>query len=654
MLALDSYQELDRPMALQTVYALNAMGVKLALDNGHIAIAVDQPPLSEEARELLREHKQALLAYLTTPPDDTRPCYACGRLHQWELDEVGIWVCTCKAHPEYLTPAGPAPSTEPVSLSDYWQSPAGPASNGQADSPDSARTPERDQHTAARETVTSRGCDQCDQQAPDEEEMIGIGVLTADQLYSWRPGAQAIECHDLTSPARDLRGFYRLACQYKLHSLWVCPGNPVCLAYKDQPELFAPADLADGYKVNVRHKEKSNLPTSATIYPTSGPRGHRPMLHVYLPDFDSTWLEDLDEKEQSWSLSDVEEPRLFLETLILIYERLGVYLDTSPARTGIESMRAFTRPGDWSHTEAEIHLPHFAELDIHWKRELASDETGLYLHKFDANSKYLASTTGADKGTGTPDHLGETEAASAFSAGAMGMWEVTLKEPARWPVIDGVDTARLPHNPNWPGKRWLTSPGLKSYQAMGYEWEIHQGYQWQNVKGRADIGKRRALKEWASSLFKVRQALKAEYGPEHPAYKLIKMIANRSLGWLDLEKVRERIAKGCVLKDVPWYYAPYYYQEIKGLSRFRMVLKMQELARAGHYPVLIFTDCFGFLSPEPDARAAFPQLLERESDLGGFKHAGTIQVTADVIAAFSQEQASETLHWLKLLEREAR
>jgi len=698
MLALDYHhqedsqgQPFDRLETRNLVCHLHAeYSITLALKDGRIAVTPEKPPLSEEAREIVRANKAALLTYLTTPPDEPRPCAHCERAGQWVLDWMAIWVCDCYYHPEYRTPAGPAPSTQKVSdqgrtLAEYWQASASVSTiepeNGHRTGQAGQQTPVR-ASAIVRETsasasgesrgqadarkpeiarVTIRESVQRDQETPSEDEMIGIGVLTEDSLYHWTPGAQDIECHPLARTVQNIEDMYMLACQYRLHSLWLCPGNPLCLTYKEQAELFAPDALADRYKVNVRHKEKSVLPTSATIYPKSGPRGHRPMIRVFLPDFDPTWLEDLDDQEHSWCFSDVTDARLFLETLILIFERLGVYLATSPAQTGIDSMQAHTRPGDWSHSEQEIKLPHFEELDIHWKRPLTSQEQGLYLHKFDRNSMYLASTTGADKGTGTPDHLNEEEAVRAFSEGAMGIWEVTIQEPAQWPILDGVDTARLPHNSTWTGKGWLTTPGLKSYLAMGYEHTIHQGRIWFNKKGRADIGKRRALKDWASHLFKVRQELKAQYGSDHPAYKLIKMIANRSLGWLDLSKVRGRVQAGCEVKDVPWYYAPYYYQEIKGLARLRMVLKMLELVRdeeaeeEEQYPVLVFTDCFGLLSKEADARRAFPKLLARENELGGFKYDGSFLVTPDVIEAFSEDHpASDTLHLLKVIEREGR
>lgn len=620
MLALNQEDQgqLDRLATRDLVCYLYAnMGVSLALKDGRIAATPKQPPLSKEARTLLKEHKEALLSYLTTPPVELRPCAACGRVGQWVLDWMAIWVCDCYYHQElWLNQEGAKVVTQDAPLRAVTQTPA------------------RTQETF---------------RLPHEDDMTAIGVLTADMLYVWKPGTPSIDRLPITLDSVDLEKLYQIGCQHRLHDLWLCPGSQWSMHFYQHPENFAPAHLSEHYKISVKRRDKDQVPCSGTICARNGARGYRPFLRVFLPDHDSTWLEDLDNVDRSWSLSDVEDPIQFLGTLVLIYQKLGIYLATSPAKTGIDSMQLHTNASEWAHTEQEIHLPHFAEKDMQWKRALTANEQGLYLHKFDRNSMYLAATTGADMGIGTPEHRDAQEAASAFLEGLMGMWEVTVREPTQF----SQETALLPHKDIWTGKQWLTSPGLKALIGLGYEYEIHQGYVWFNEKRRTNIGKRRALKEWASYLFKVRQELKAKYGKEHPAYRLIKMIGLRSLGWLDLTSVSERIRAGEEVKDIPWYYKPYFYQEIKGLARLRMVLKMQELGNAGAFPVLVYTDCFACLSPEAVPRKAFPKLLERENELGGFKHAGTHLVNSRVIEAFQNDQpANITLQLLKTIEME--
>jgi hypothetical protein len=100
-----SSAEQGREETRRLVYALNALGVALSLKHGHVAARpiTQGQPMPIEALGLIRARKEALLAYLTTPPEDTRPCAACGRPMQWTLCQMGIWVCDCYYQPELRT-----------------------------------------------------------------------------------------------------------------------------------------------------------------------------------------------------------------------------------------------------------------------------------------------------------------------------------------------------------------------------------------------------------------------------------------------------------------------------------------------------------------------------------------------------------------------
>ncbi len=95
----------DREAARALIYQLNAWGVALFLKHGRVAARPVEAgqPLAIEALALLREHKEALLRYLTTPPVVGQPCAACGRINRWVLCPAGLWVCDCYYRPEWRT-----------------------------------------------------------------------------------------------------------------------------------------------------------------------------------------------------------------------------------------------------------------------------------------------------------------------------------------------------------------------------------------------------------------------------------------------------------------------------------------------------------------------------------------------------------------------
>lgn len=97
--------EWDREGTRALVYQLNALGVALSLKQGRVAARpIDRgQPMPIEALALLREHKKALVRYLTTPPVMGQSCAACGRVDQWTLCLVGVWVCDCYYRPELRT-----------------------------------------------------------------------------------------------------------------------------------------------------------------------------------------------------------------------------------------------------------------------------------------------------------------------------------------------------------------------------------------------------------------------------------------------------------------------------------------------------------------------------------------------------------------------
>lgn len=86
----------DRLKARELICQLHCEhGILLNVHDGKIAARAESGQIATEARNFITEHREEILAYLTTPPKESMPCAACGRVGRWMLDHMGIWVCDC-------------------------------------------------------------------------------------------------------------------------------------------------------------------------------------------------------------------------------------------------------------------------------------------------------------------------------------------------------------------------------------------------------------------------------------------------------------------------------------------------------------------------------------------------------------------------------
>jgi|SRR5271157_5810679 len=51
--------------------------------------------LTDSQRELAKAHKEELVWYLTTPPEQRGTCGQCKRPIEWMCTEYGDWLCSC-------------------------------------------------------------------------------------------------------------------------------------------------------------------------------------------------------------------------------------------------------------------------------------------------------------------------------------------------------------------------------------------------------------------------------------------------------------------------------------------------------------------------------------------------------------------------------
>lgn len=474
---------------------------------------------------------------------------------------------------------------------------------------------------------------------PAEKECTGVGVLADGCLLVWHPGETRITTVESDATAVDAQDCYALACACKLNTLWLCPGSQVSLHLAEHPDSFDPAWLYDSYKITVKRRDGDRIPQNAKITVKQGKYGSKPYIYVVMPDHDPTWLEDQDAAAVSWAFSDVEHPREFLGTLITIYQKMGVHLSTSPAATGIQSMKLLTSPDEWRHDDEERDLPDAKPIQMYWHRPLFAKEEGLYLHRADGNAKWLAACTGAELGIGKPTRYVEGRAAQLA-------WE-ERHEAALWCVevrSIGEPGMLQPHKSEWTGPRWLTTSGVRAMHNLGYNAPIYRAHLWENDKARKIFQHRRVLKDYGHETWNQRQAIREKYGKEHPAARLLSMTYKRGLGWLDLQGLRRD-------EKVSWYHKPHWYAEIMGLAEYRMTITMQMMCSAyGIMPVLIYSDALCYVSADPDPVHAWPKLFLRQHDLGGFKPDLSLPITSEVLEAFERPGSAQVLERLKMIE----
>jgi hypothetical protein len=55
--------------------------------------------LTPALAQMLREHKQEIIDYLTMPPS-MGVCGGCGEEIEWECSKFGLWLCSCLHRPD--------------------------------------------------------------------------------------------------------------------------------------------------------------------------------------------------------------------------------------------------------------------------------------------------------------------------------------------------------------------------------------------------------------------------------------------------------------------------------------------------------------------------------------------------------------------------
>src|SRR6266571_302811 len=484
----------------------------------------------------------------------------------------------------------------------------------------------------------------------------GKGVLTDTYLYvcNWKnhesvPANRQVRKVELRTELGTALAFSNtceLAVKHDLADLWVCPGSKISSDIGENPTRYVfPSD--DCY--DRRHQtEDHGIPRSVTIRRKQGTFAEKRLIYITLPEHDVRWAT----YGGDWALADVEDPFTLLGALCYLWES-DIIVRSSPGYSGIDLMKQTTDPLKSAKPGLSLWPDNHLEGDTIWTRPLTDSEASMaYVHFFDRNSQRLGAATGLEIGIGNPDHV--TILMSQPNLKLTGIWRVRVKSiPQDASLFPSPITCR-----NWDvnelrGDYWTTNEVCSQMQRMGYELDYLEGFYWtEKLDPKSNKPKRmqtRLLETWAKKFWDTRKRLKESrqaYPNEQAAdvaYTMIKIMATRAVGWLDLGKDKER-----PYAERGQWNRPDIANGIIGLARARMSLKMQEIWSEHQIaPVGVRTDTLIYCSDEPDPRKAFPKLVLREQELGGFKVVGTLPMNQTIINLLGSSDSH--LHKLNIL-----
>lgn len=405
---------------------------------------------------------------------------------------------------------------------------------------------------------------------------------------------------------------HQLGRELQISTFWILPGT----AWDVEDNSFLSATDGQQYDLFISRSDKSDPqspPLFARIWERNGPRG---ITYLGYPDR-GRWQweieQPLDILATVMYLEDVFSQHIEHVPATTLGARIPVHVRWSPGHMGQQLLKKVSSAHpewlrDASYDLRELPFNQAAQ-DLNWKGELTRDDVGKWLHHYDKNSAYLAACCGVQLGTGDPVHVER----GYIDCKLPGIYRVRVLESGN------LNAPPLLHD-----KEWFTSDLLQYACSRGYQFEVLEGYQFQDYH--------QALAKWAKTLWDVRCHLDVRRGQTHDfpyavgrdnAYRTIKEIATISVGMLAAGKVT--YGSGAILR-------PNWLPDVVSKARvnvFRNLEKLQ-LTRARRL-FMIVTDGLWFVCDDPDPTTAVPGILARDSELGGYKYEDSVPITPEMV-----------------------
>ncbi len=325
---------------------------------------------------------------------------------------------------------------------------------------------------------------------------------------------------------------------------------------------------------------------------------------------------------------EIESPIDILQTVDYLESKMGVPVEWSPGHMGGDLLNQA-----WAHKPEVIRdcerdlrdLP-FSEaaMGIDFRRELTEDMIGQWMHHYDKNSEYLAACRSVNNGIGDPVHL--LDIAGDIKPGLPGIYRVewgrgVLEECA-------FDNILLPMVID-PRQEWITNDVLEYALKEGYMVKILEAWVFEDYKKILDAPAWAiwsARKEFKDEIFYDNQAARQN------AYNTCKEIALIFVGNFAMSR---QIHPGIDRIHPNWW------ADVVGRARVALLANIKRFAAVAGAPICVERDGLFFVSRDANWRTAVPGILDRQGELGGFKHEGSCVLTQDMYERAKSMKAGE-------------
>lgn len=318
----------------------------------------------------------------------------------------------------------------------------------------------------------------------------------------------------------------------------------------------------------------------------------------------------------------IDSPSDILDTIAYEEQAFGVVVEYSPKHTARQKLTQLwqKKPETLRDTTIDTRDLPFGEAsyEIDFQRALTEDMIGQWVHHYDKNSNHLAAAGYVDMGIGDPVHM----EGGTITGGLPGIYRVKW---SLWEVggntFDGVMLPTIID----PRQNWITNDVLKFAMKRGYGVKILEA--WVFPEYARILGHPRENGGLAKAIWNARQMLNPALShfpnetAQYNAYDDCKEMAVTVVGAFMTGKTKQ--------PDKRWIHANWW-ADVVGQARVAELANLEKYAKEAGAPIVIEADALYYVSRDSNPRSAVPGILDRQDQLGGYKHCGSCQLTREM------------------------
>lgn len=266
-----------------------------------------------------------------------------------------------------------------------------------------------------------------------------------------------------------------------------------------------------------------------------------------------------------------------------------------------------------------------------WRRPITNQELidCLYLHGYDKNGQFLGGSQSVVLGGNA--HY-EFVHADRYDEKAIGFWQYRIVD-----VSNTKFNGRDIYCPLDVNRHWASTDLIQAARSVGVDVAVSRGVIWPYGE--------KYLAPWAKEMWEHRANLRDEvnnYTDEiarQNAVDTSKQAANSLMGRLAMPQLKSGIQE---------YHRPDWNELVVQRAIANQVYSINKIQRDhGITPVLVVTDSFYIVSPDPNPATAIPGILDHSQEQRGYKHLGTLRLNSDIINSFQLLRPDALSSWIK-------